>query len=214
MPVTEGGSVTVAGSYNYPPLLAWSPKACPPQGAEPPRTAINRRVNYFDDDNQCPLNGSPDIRYKFVATDGIDNALGEPGDEGSSIEVINANYAATQDGSHDDVYSFISMSSALNKVGSQQDETILVHKGTYPEKLYITQDQITIASACGSKETIVQHSNNPVVYIYRSVNAILDKTTVTGGSGRGVFSKSTTYAGISSPIIRKQLFTEQADDGK
>ncbi|MFC1602411.1 choice-of-anchor Q domain-containing protein, partial [Pseudomonadota bacterium] len=259
-PVTEGGSVTVTGSFNNPPLLAWNPKTCQPQGAEPPRAAINRpmwfRVNYFDDDNQCPLGGSSniqvwvdldnsggyslnekfnldatdadgnctvagggklyqkqitstaigsDIRYEFYATDGIDAAYGEPVEAGSTIEIVNASYAVTQDGSHDGVYSFDSITSALSVVGSQQGKTILVHAGTYPEKLYITQDQTTIASACGAEETIVQHSNNPVVYFYRAVNTMLDGFTVTGGSGRGVFNKSTNYAGNSSPIIRSSI---------
>ena len=259
-PVTDGGIVTVAGSFNNPPLLSWSPKSCQPQGAEPPRAAMNRpmwfRVNYVDDDNQCPLGGSSniqvwvdldnsgsytpneqinldaadadgncttagggklyqkqitptqvasDIRYRFYATDGIDNASGEPVDVGSDIDVINARYAVMQDGSHDGVYSHNTVTSALGAVGSQQGETILVHGGTYPERLYITQDQTTIASACGPEETIVQHSNNPVVHFYRAVNTVLDGFTVTGGSGRGVFSKSTTYAGNSSPIIRNSI---------
>ena len=267
-PVTDGGIVTVAGSYNNPPLLAWRPKACQPQGAEPPRAAINHpmwfRVNYFDDDNQCPLSGSTDIqvwvdldnsgsyasnekfnldaadadgncttagggklyqkqitptqiaggiRYKFVATDGIDSAGGEPGDTGASIETINASYAVTQDSSHDGVYSYNTITSALSAVGSQQGKTILVHGGTYPEKLYITQDQTTIASACGPEETIVQHSNNPVVHFYRAVNTTLDGFTVTGSSGRGIFSKSTTYAGNSSPVIKNSIIRDNSGVG-
>lgn len=262
-PVSTGGIVTVAGTTNNPPLLAWDTGTCRPEGAMPPRSAlsssINFKVRYYDEDNECPTGGaSADIQvyvdldnsgtysageqinmdpvdgdadctasgggklytvdvtptsaadgiaYEFHATDGTDEALGEPRAVGGTVDVINATKVVRQDGSED----YTTISAALS--GTASGATILVYDGTYSENLLLGSSR-HLFSACGAEETIISSSNNPVVQFNLSRVSTLDGFTVTGGSGRGIYSNGLNFnCTDSTPTISNSIIRNNSGRG-
>ncbi len=150
------------------------------------------------------------IKYEFHATDGTDIALGDPAQKGGTVDVISADYVVKQDGTED----FTTITNAINAVGLSNNKTILVYDGTYNENLTITQDPLTLVSACGAAATIISNTNDPVVYFNKSQNSIFDGFTVTGSSGKGIYSYGTNYNGLdSTPTIKNSIIRNNGGSG-
>lgn len=260
----DGGTVTVAGTTNNPPYLAWNSGVCRRQGAMPPKSATSSTIKfsiiYFDDDNQCPTSGTSaiqvwvdlnsngnyndpgekinlveetpsdidcttagggkvysttvtpttvgsGIKYEFHATDGTDIALGDPAEKGGTVDVIAATKVVKKDGTED----YMTISAAIS--GTSSGNTILVYDGTYTESLHLTSSR-NLVSACGPAATIINNTNDPVVSFDHSGNCTFDGFTVTGSTGKGIYSYGTNFNGNdSTPTIRNSIIRDNSSSG-
>ncbi|MDH4161937.1 MAG: pectinesterase family protein [Nitrospirota bacterium] len=149
-----------------------------------------------------PTMAADDIPYEFHASDGIDTALGAPATVGATVDVIAATYVVRQDGTED----YTTITAAIAAVGANNSRTILVYNGTYAENLTITQDPLTLVSACGASETIITSAVDPVVHFNLSVGSVFDGFTVTGGAGSGIKATGNNFNGLTStPSIKNSI---------
>jgi hypothetical protein len=156
-----------------------------------------------------PTTVANDITYEVHATDGIDEALGDPRTAGGTVDVISATKVVRQDGSED----YTTISAAVSGTGS--GATILVYDGTYNENVATPQWNVKkLYSACGAEETIINSSTNPVVDFNHSYGSVIDGFTVTGGSGRGIYSHGTNFNGSqSTPTIKDCIIRNNGGRG-
>jgi hypothetical protein len=133
-------------------------------------------------DDLTPTTVADDITYEFHATDGTDEALGDPRTVGGTVDVVDADQVVRQDGTED----WTTIQAAINAGGTNY-QTILVYDGTYNETVTMNLNGARkILSACGAVDTIISNTNDPVVLLHKTYGTEFDGFTVTGSSGNGI----------------------------
>src|SRR6266403_4690335 len=86
-------------------------------------------------------------------------------------------------------------------------DTVLVSPGTYNENINFNGKAITLKSASGPKNTVINGGTIDVVVKFvtsEGLSSVLDGFTITNGNGLGIFILS------SSPIIQRNIITSNS----
>ena len=133
------------------------------------------------------LSTSGSINYRFYASDGIDEASGEPTAD-NSVEIYSTATVVRPSGSSE-AYDYTSVLSAINAVSGN----ILVYPNddftavTYTENVAIyNKDDRTVVSVCGAESTIISSaSTGHTVTVQDSSNFVMDGFSITGATNSG-----------------------------
>ncbi|MFW8602369.1 choice-of-anchor Q domain-containing protein [Desulfobacterota bacterium M19] len=135
--------------------------------------SLTRQINMPGTDNQN------DLKYRFQASDGIDNAVGTPTSD-QTFTVVNAYKVRPAGGTG--WYSTIQ--SAID--ASNSAHTVLVYDGTYNENLSFSgsdDNNTTVRSVCGPADTTIQGDGTTyVVYFHNNTGSTIDGFQIIGGS--------------------------------
>ena len=148
------------------------------------------------------LSGDNMLNYRFHASDGSDDATGEPTGD-SQVTVYNGDTVVTV---CDSGCSFTSIQAAVN--GVTDDQTILVKPKTYNENLLLNgdDDRTILISECGKGETIINGSASNVVTVNSgNSGSVIDGFGITNGP-RGM-----SVDGAATPTITNSSVYTNSD---
>ncbi len=140
------------------------------------------------------LNTAGTIKYRFYATNGTDDAIGDPAAIEKNVTVrSNSDTRGVRTGTGDsgpDWYN--SIQSAIDAVNGAH--TVLVYEGTYNESIAldgINDDSTTVQSVCGRDTATINGSGDVVDFQWDNSGSVIDGFTITGGT-RGVSLNGST----------------------